>query len=40
MDKELVMRPYLVRGGQWLNIRMKTSDKWCPSGVSTDSGAL
>lgn len=37
MDKELVVRSCLERGGQWFNVQMNISDKWCPSGICTGS---
>jgi len=27
-------------GGQWLDVQMGVSDKWCPSGVCTGTSAV
>jgi len=40
MEHILVQRMYTENGGQWLNVRIEISDEWCPSGVSTGTGAL
>ena len=31
VDKELGAGSYPESGGQWLNVQMEISDKWCPS---------
>jgi len=31
---------HLKSSGQWLNIQMETSDKWCPSGVHTGTSTF
>lgn len=40
MDKELAARLYPEGEGQWLNIWMEISDKWCLPEVSTGTAAL
>ena len=40
MDEELVLRLYPESGGQWLNIWMEISDKWCSLGISTGTSAV
>jgi len=38
----LLLQPKVVveDSGQKLNVRMETSDKWCPSGVRTGTGTV
>jgi len=40
MVEELVVRSYPESGGQWLNVQMEISNKWCPSWVSTGTDVL
>ena len=40
MDKELVGWAQPKGSGQWLNVRMETSDERSPSGVRTGTGAV
>ena len=40
MGEELVARSYPESGGQWLTVQMEISDKWFPSGVSTETGVV
>lgn len=40
MDEELFARLYPKSGGQWLNIWVEISDRWCSSGVSTGTDAF
>jgi len=40
MVKELVGWSHPEDSGQWLDVQMEISDKWCPSGVRTGTGAV
>jgi len=40
VDKELVGILQPEGSGKWLDVQMDASDKWCPSGVRTVSGAV
>jgi len=40
MDKELAAGLSLESGGQWLNVWMEMSDKWCPTGVGAGIDTL
>ena len=40
VDMERVARLYPESCGQWLDVWMEISDKWCPSGVSIETSAL
>ena len=40
MDEELVVTLYPKSGGQWRNVQMEISDKWCLSVVNTRTRAL
>lgn len=37
MDEELVVRLDPKSGGQWVNVQMKVSDKWCSSRFSIET---
>lgn len=34
MEQEFTGQPYSENSGQWLEVRMEISDKWCLSGVN------
>lgn len=38
-DMDLVGGQRVV-GGQWVNVQMEISDKWCPSGIGGETDTL
>ena len=40
MDEELFVWSHPEGSGEWLNIQMEFSDKWCPSGVCLETSTV